>query len=335
MNADRWVKERFKDALRRSGRELVPASLLYEWQRGGKPAPWRSNCALPKDSARYLKPDSPRLLELKRRYQGFDPSVTAPFAWTEAHLKPEDVAYFRGDTAWLWQVRGKNANVMAYALSYYYLKSRDRLNLFDQPTEDDSFGCVTFEIGGTKISRDLLDSVGEIDFLDRHLGLASWNDIRILDIGAGYGRLAHRMVTALLGIAEYLCTDGVATSSFVSDYYLRWRGNSRARAVPLDEIEAALNGRQIDLAVNIHSFSECRLDAIEWWLRLLSKNRVRYLLIVPNDWENLVTSEGHDFLPLLERYGYRLKIKEPKYRDPVVQQYGLLPSWYHLLERRS
>jgi len=37
----------------------------------------------------------------------------------------------------------------------------------------------------------------------------------------------------------------------------------------------------------------------------------------------------------LERYGYRTVLKEPKFIDPVVQEYGLQPSWYHLLELRT
>jgi len=105
--------------------------------------------------------------------------------------------------------------------------------------EDDYFGNFVFQIGGKTISRDLLDSILEIYFLDRHLGLASAENHRtILDVGAGYGRLAHRLVSALSGAQRYLCTDAVAESTFISEYYLGFRGlDGRACAVPLDEIE--------------------------------------------------------------------------------------------------
>ena len=90
----------------------------------------------------------------------------------------------------------------------------------------------------------------------------------MLDIGAGYGRLAHRMVSALPGVERYLCTDAVAVSTFVSDYYLRFRGMEKALAIPLDVIDNSLRDYPVDLAINIHSFSECQTRAIEWWIRL-------------------------------------------------------------------
>jgi hypothetical protein len=51
---------------------------------------------------------------------------------------------------------------------------------------------------------------------------------------------------------------------------LRYRkaiGNTEV--VALDEIERSLATKKIDIAVNIHSFPECRLKAIEWWVSRL------------------------------------------------------------------
>jgi hypothetical protein len=147
------------------------------------------------------------------------------------------------------------------------------------------------------------------------------------------------MVSALSGVERYYCTDAVAVSTFVSDYYLRFRGVDKAVVIPLDEIETALRGHPVDLAINIHSFSECRMQAIEWWIRLLSRHRVKNLMIVPaqstSRGERLLTDHGQEFLPLLEQYGYRTVLKEPKYLDPVVQEFGLQPTWHHLLEFRE
>jgi putative sugar O-methyltransferase len=215
----------------------------------------------------------------------------------------------------------------------------DRLGLLDKLTEDENFGNFVFSIAGRQVSRDLLDSVAEIYFLDRHLGLGSRVGFRVLDVGAGYGRLAHRMVSAIGGVERYYCTDAVAVSTFVSEYYLRFRNADRAVVIPLDEIEAALSAHPVDLAINVSSFPECRMQAIEWWIRLLSRHRVKNLMIVANSTtgrgEHLLTSEGQDFLPLLEQYGYRTVVKEPKYLDPVVQEFGLYPNWHHLLELRG
>lgn len=210
--------------------------------------------------------------------------------------------------------------------------------LLETLEEDDLFGIHTFRIAGRLVSRDLLDSIIEIGFLEDHLHVAAFNDLTILDIGAGYGRLAHRAVTALPNIADYLCTDALAVSTFISEYYLRFRKvEDKARAVPLDQIEAVLQRNDVDIAVNIHSFSECAVGAIEWWLRLLEKSRVKYLMIVPDALKNggrlLQTVDGKDFRGVVEKHGYRLTAKEPKYRDSFVQEYGMNPTYHYLFER--
>jgi putative sugar O-methyltransferase len=308
---------------------------LFEWQRAHIDKSNWNVSPLPADVARYLQPDNPRLIELQQRYRAFDPDVTTPLVWIDGYVSAEDIAHFRGNNAWIWQV----PNIHAYGITLYYLKSIDRLRLLEKLVEDDSFGTFTFPIAGHCVSRDLLDSIAEIYFLDRHLGIGSRTGLRVLDIGAGYGRLAHRMVGALPGIESYFCTDAIPVSTFVSDFYLRYRGVERARAIPLDEIDQTLSDHPVDLAINIHSFSECRTQAIEWWAKLLSKHRVKNLMVVPNhcrtQGELLHTNDGHDFLPLLERYGYRTVLKEPKFLDPVVQEYGLQPNWNHLLELRA
>jgi hypothetical protein len=339
MGVKKSIAAGLNQVLRMYNAQIVPANILHEWQRAPVTRPCFNERGLPDDAARYLKPDNPKLVELQRRYGAFDAEVTTPFIWSDGHVRTEDIAYFRGDNAWVWQVRGKNSNVLAYALSFYYLKSIDRLGLLDKLSEDNSFGNFIFTIDGREISRDLLDSIAEIYFLDRHLGIASRTGFRVLDVGAGYGRLAHRMVSALPNIERYFCTDAVAVSTFVSDYYLRFRGAERARVIPLDQIDGALRDHPVDLAINIHSFSECQMEAIEWWARLLSKHRVKNLMIAPNGegerMERLTTNDGHDFLPIFERFGYRTVVKEPKFMEPVVQEYGVLPAWYHLLELRG
>jgi hypothetical protein len=339
MGVKGWIKTCMNQVLKSFGNEIVPSEILYEWQHVRIDEPCFNKCALPGDALRYLTPNNPKLIELLQRYRAFDSTVTIPFLWTDRHVRPDDIAFFRGDNAWVWQVRGKNANILAYAISAYYLESIDHLGLLDKLIEDDSFGNFTFTIGGRQVSRDLLDSIAEIYFLDRHLGIASRRGLRVLDIGAGYGRLAHRMATALPGLEAFFCTDAVAVSTFVSDFYLRFRGIEKARVIPLDEIENALRANPVDLATNIHSFSECRIEAIEWWARLLRQHRVKNLMVAPNGegerFGRLLTNDGQDFLPVLERHGYRTIHKEPKFVDPVVQEYGLQPTWYHLLELQS
>jgi hypothetical protein len=228
-------------------------------------------------------------------------------------------------------------NVMAYALTAFYVQSLDKLDLWNRLQEDTLFGNYTFNISGKLVSRDLLDSIIEIHFLDRHLGLSAKSGLTVLDIGAGYGRMAHRMSSALPGIQKYLCTDGVAVSTFICDYYTRYRGLSeRVSAVPLDEIEAAFETNRPDLAINIHSFSECQPSAINWWIALLRRHSVKHLFIVPNSNDHggkyLRTNDGRDFQALVESHGYRLKATEPKYLDTTAQLYGINPTHHFLFE---
>ena len=283
----------------------------------------------------YLKPDNQHLEELKARYARFSAEATTPLHWDDSYLQAEEIFRFRGDNAYMWQLRGDNMNAAAYALATYYIRSIDKLGLIDRLEEDGLFGACTFEVGGRRVSRDLLDSIIEINFLERHLQLSSREHFRVLDIGAGYGRLAHRMLAGLPNVERYLCTDAVAVSTFISEYYLRFRGlDDRAKVVPLDEIDAALQAIPVNLAINIHSFSECHLPAIEWWLSLLERHRVEYLMLVPNandhGGERLRTNDDKDFHQIIERHGYRQVAMEPKYLDTVVQAHAINPTCHYL-----
>ena len=56
-------------------------------------------------------------------------------------------------------------------------------------------------------------------------------------------------------------------------------------------------------------------------------------MIVPNPPE-LRTSDGIDFGNIIEKHGYKMIAKDPKYRDPIVQKYAINPSYYYLFELR-
>ncbi len=185
------------------GYKIVPNSLLYEWQRNPNSAPnFSIKAPLPAGAKSYLHASHPRLKDLESRYATFDRKVTQPLVWSESHIRNHDILYFRGDNAYVWQLRGKEMNVISYALSTYYTISIDKLNLLDTLIEDEYFGNYVFCIDNKNISRDLLDSILEIYFLERH-DLLSKKPLNILDIGAGYGRLAHRMVQSVHNIQNY------------------------------------------------------------------------------------------------------------------------------------
>jgi putative sugar O-methyltransferase len=333
MGINARIRESLDSLLKQHGYRIVQDQHLYEWQKPSSQArqPHRT-ARLPGDAASYLSMNNPRLRELRTRYAAFNRAVTTPLIWTDAYVGQEEMLYFRGDNAYVWQTRRMTMNIMAYALTTYYAKSIDTLGLFEKLEEDDYFGVNSFNIGNRLVSRDLLDSILEIHFLEKHLNISSYANLSVLDIGAGYGRLAHRMVCSLPNIAQYVCTDAFPVSTFISEYYLRFRGlEGKAAVVPLDEIEHVLRKIPMDIAVNIHSFSECRVSAIEWWLSVLEKYRVKHLMIVPNPPE-LRTNDGIDFGDVIAKHGYKMIAKDPKYGDPVVQEYAINPSRYYLFE---
>ena len=173
------------------------------------------------------------------------------------------------------------------------------------------------------------NSILEISFLDRHLGLARRERITLLDVGAGYGRLAHRLATAFPGKARILCTDAVPESTFLCEYYLDFRGVAdRTEVVPLDEIGTRLRTDRIDVATNIHSFSECPLSAVEWWLDAIVGARVRYLMVAMECAGRLLTTEPNgahiDLMPAIRSRGFRPVAVESKYEGaPSLQRLGI------------
>lgn len=302
---------------------------------GGRAPPQvRDSATLPADAAAWLRPDNPKLIELEARYAAMDPQVTTPLVWHRDRLSDEDLVYFRADNHFVWQVNRPNLDERGYAMVYRHLRSLDEGALIERLGEDDRFGVSLFNVDGQRVSRDLLDSIGEIAFLQRHFDLGR-RPLNILDIGAGYGRLAWRLEQVCPEGRVY-ATDAVARSSFIADYYLRYRGAERISVVPLDDVEALLARTAIDVAVNVHSFSECTLDAVSWWTALLARHAVRYLMVVPNGGTTggvrCQINGGVDMEPVFERFGYRAVVREPRYSCPAVQRQGIDPVHLHLFE---
>jgi hypothetical protein len=324
--------------LARRGKVIVLRERLYDWQTNSPLGPVYNPVTIPDEARDYLVPSNPRLIDLKRRYASCDPKVITPSQWTQGHVRDEDIPYFRGDNAYVWQVRGGdygwggNYHEHGHLLATYYVKSIDRYGLLDQLSEDDAFGAFTFNIAGRLITRDLLDSIIEIDLLDRHLGLMSRPAVTILDVGAGYGRLAHRLAAAVPGLKRCICADAIPHSTFISEFYLGYRGTGeKTEVIELDQVDRAMRRRNVDIAVNICSFPECRLEAIEWWVSRLARWNIKHFLISCIN-PKLENSRNEDFTSVLAAHGYRLLVREPKYRDNLMQKYAIAPIFYFLFE---
>lgn len=297
---------------------------------------------LPEQAYADLRSDNPQLLELRSRYDGLDLPVLDRSRWDAAAVESFlDLRWFRGETLFVWHYREMpRITRLKYFVYLRYIADQDQLGLLERLEEDGMFGCWTFQYPGWGMfSRDLLQSINEINFLDRQLGLSSRSELRVFDIGAGYGRLAHRMTTALGNVADYCCVDAVAEATFLSDWYLRFRGcHPAARAVALDRLDTELEGDRFDLAVNMHSFSECPLAAVQWWVDRLERLEIPNVLIVPNEPDALLATESDgtrsDFMPLLTRAGYELAHTEPVVGDEAVRELLPLNDQFFLFSRR-
>ncbi len=171
-------------------------------------------------------------------------------------------------------------------------------NWLERLHEDGAFGCVTAQVDGVTVSRDLLDSIVEIDWLER----CGVRPATVLDIGAGYGRLAHRMTTAWPRVVV-TCTDEIEVSRFVCGRYLNARGVTRACVARPDQLTG-----NFDLAVNIHSWPECARDEIHWWLKKLIELQVPRLFVIPHlDGQMLCLEDGRSFLPDILARGYEIE----------------------------
>jgi SAM-dependent methyltransferase len=293
---------------------------------------------IPPEAQRDLTWDNPALLDLEKRYASQPASVHA--VWSKSELKESvDLARFRADNHYVHQTRWSPSDA-AYYMTAAYIRDTDKLGLFGRLKEDGLFGayCLEFD-GGYTISRDLLDSINEANAISRFLGRSPGEPLRLLDIGAGYGRLAYRLSEGWNG-AHVTCADAVPLSSFLSDFYLKFRGvTNRTSVVPLDQAKERLKGASFDLVTNIHSFSECPLRATVWWLDLLEDVDVKKLLLVPNGEHNFRSSErngGHlDFRPEFAKRGWKLTHSESIYAgSAIAQRCALYPKEkFHLFER--
>lgn len=309
-------------------------------------SPYDDSLPLPEGAAAALQADNPRLQALRQAYAGLSLPVTQaikPWQWSQDNLQKKlDLRYFRGDSPYVWHY-GEWPRAMRLKFFIYaqYMLARDKPGLLAKLGEDGLFGCWSYDYAGYgRFSRDLLDSVNELLFLDRQLGILGKTGLRVLDIGAGYGRLAHRMLQAIPGVADYCCVDAIPESTFLCEYYLGFRGlKPPARVVPLPELEQALRPDSFDLALNIHSFAECTYDAVAWWAEQLKRLQIPNLLIIPNHPTDLYTTENdgsnRDFRPLIEAAGYELVACEPTLNDPVVQQLVYVADHFFLFRRRS
>lgn len=179
---------------------------------------------------------------------------------------------------------------------------------------DVAHGARVFPTRFGPVTRAWVDGNVEIGFLKRTL-LADFAGLDVLDIGAGYGRLAVMLAPL---VRSYTCVDAVPVSVAICRDYTR----QYAPSVTVLDVQAfrsvlARKAWHPTLAINIHSWNECSLSQIETWLDVLDVLAVPFLFTVshgqnPDAYPSGTTASGrpvetpyaswtgHSFRPELE-----------------------------------
>jgi hypothetical protein len=245
-----------------------------------------------------------------------------------------DFKNFKAENVFVTQLAGLRSIKTAYENTVEFAVKNDRLKLMDVFDEDSKFGVESVLLGKEAFSRDRVDSVIEINFFSKLIGLTRDSEIKFLDIGAGYGRLSSRVLQAFPGAYVY-CGDVVPQATFLCDFYMKFKGfnSSQFTCGSYDGIKSE---KHFDLVVNIHSFSEAPLVSIRKWLDLIYL-KAEYIFIVPSG-DELVSME-HDGSRLsyegyLNQLGYELVEKAYKYKgEDFPRDLCLSPTNYYLFRK--
>lgn len=295
---------------------------------------WSSRAKLPA-AASGVTDDHPRLAELEARYRALGDPPAGP--WGSHGATP----FFRGDNDYVWQYRYFASDFRRRLRRYArYVADRDELGALRRCREDGAFGCYTTRFKGRRISRDLVDSAHQLNWVCRQLPALRSETVRAVDVGAGYGRLAHRIDEVFGPSWPTVSTDGIARSTFLAEFYLRYRGCPDATVVPADEVAEHLVRWKPTLAFNIHSFSEMRSSSIAWWLRVLEASGCGHLLVVTNEVDESIrclAEDGSrpDVSHLFGQHGFELVIQEPYVLDAETRERSNVRNFFSLFARAA
>lgn len=256
-----------------------------------------------------MESESNNIHELIRRYNEFyikNSFNINPIVWklNSRYILNSFNSNFRGENAFVWQEQ-LGDNKETYIEYYKIIKSIDNDNLLSKTFECGSFGCRSYDYDNIKISRDLLDSILEIYFLKSYF--PNLKKHSLLEIGGGYGRLCKRYLDCIPD-SNYYITDAIPHSTFVSKIYLNENKN---RVINLYDIQEKTKSLNIDIAVNVHSFPECNINDIEWWINFIHSNKIKYIFYVPNNPDStpdfIPSNTGESILNLFNKYNYTVK----------------------------
>ncbi|MBX3204385.1 MAG: putative sugar O-methyltransferase [Labilithrix sp.] len=212
------------------------------------------------------------------------------------------------------------------ALHHVYLSTlerRDTWGLLETLEEPDLGQNDTVVVRGRRFSMDLLQSVDELYRLVEVMGWSREDPVVVCEIGAGYGRLAHVVLSAMPN-ARYFVFD-LPESLLLAQYYLTsLHPDSKALLYP-ESAEAGADGERrwadariafglphqlrslvpgsVDAVVNIYSFMEMAPAQVATYFDLVERLDPKALFIKQHKHEvnllenSLLTSAGYPVRP--------------------------------------
>lgn len=127
---------------------------------------------------------------------------------------------------------------------------------------------VTYD--GESVCLDYLRAVRDLEFIEKNLDLDGG---RVLEIGAGYGRTCHTLMSNK-DIGAYTIID-LPTTMALSRKYLRTvlseEQFSKITFIPIDEIKTSLGDAEFDLCINIDSLAEMDVETVRYYFALIAE----------------------------------------------------------------
>lgn len=211
--------------------------------------------------------DDGLLVELEREYENH--SLGKLGYWQQWQNSVKDkLPLFAGEYVYLSQ----HYENTEYGRVASWLSKRTGFSLSHKHrTTDCQYGAQAVGTALGQATRAWLESQVELEFIQRFVRL---DGSVVLDIGAGYGRLAVAISEAE-PLADVYCVDAVPISTYLQLKYTK----THAPNVCVKTLTGFDSSMPIDLAINVHSWSECRSEQVEMWVDRLN---AKYLFTVSN-----------------------------------------------------
>jgi hypothetical protein len=178
-------------------------------------------------------------------------------------------------------------------------------------SRDEEFGARMVDTPALgRVNRMWLEANIEIDFLRRHLPMElSYADI--LEIGAGYGRLAVMLAPLTHTMT---CVDAIPISTKLCRYYCQ-RFYPPVKVLTLDEFITDSATMRPHVAINIHSWNECSPAQVQNWIDVIVSMGTPFLFTVSHGTMGSAYALWNEkfpvsFRPMIEQH-FNLIAEEP------------------------